>query len=495
MMNTLCRTVKTALLVAMALLPGSPIWSAEANRQPVEPASTEEFEIRNIEGWAVYLKRKDLVDHAAEMTEAIEHLQNQLYQVRLTLPAPAVAITQERVPLWIEYDAPPGTAFHPSYRWLLQRGYPSPKGLESLVSVSRARGFCRSALHQPWVVCHELTHGYDYMYLGRGRRYSNERLKAAYERAKKSGGYDSVLCRYSPAARHYAMSNPMEYFAENTEAYFGANDFYPFVRAELKEHDPEMVALLQDLWGVNAKRQERVTRSLAALLDSPDSGDAMPGGDEREGCVPTPKYETRQIEGWTVHVDPSLVRQKAYGDEMCKLLRHKLHLVKRYLPEKSLPKLQRVPIWLEQDDAAVGYVAYHRCEKTLKSAGLNPDKLRAIEIGNTQAFSRWQSLQPFMIMNLLARAYYDRFLGKEERAEIEAALDRTVDGGNYKSVLRFDGRHVRHPALSSPTDFFAEMTESYYGVNDHFPFLQFETKRHDPKTCELLAKLWGGKAK
>ena len=45
------------------------------------------------------------------------------------------------------------------------------------------------------------------------------------------------------------MPNSKEYFAESTEAYFGVNDFYPFVRAELKEHDPTMFSLMETLWG------------------------------------------------------------------------------------------------------------------------------------------------------------------------------------------------------------------------------------------------------
>ena len=46
----------------------------------------------------------------------------------------------------------------------------------------------------------------------------------------------------------YAATNPMEYFAEASEAYFGTNDFYPFDRAELERHDPEMFALVDKLW-------------------------------------------------------------------------------------------------------------------------------------------------------------------------------------------------------------------------------------------------------
>jgi hypothetical protein len=44
------------------------------------------------------------------------------------------------------------------------------------------------------------------------------------------------------------MNNTKEYFAETTEAFFGTNDFYPFVRAELKQLDPEVYRLHKKLW-------------------------------------------------------------------------------------------------------------------------------------------------------------------------------------------------------------------------------------------------------
>ena len=51
--------------------------------------------------------------------------------------------------------------------------------------------------------------------------------------------------------------NDQEYFAELTEAYFGTNDFYPFVRAELKQHDPKMYQVLEKVWGAGRLDQEK----------------------------------------------------------------------------------------------------------------------------------------------------------------------------------------------------------------------------------------------
>ena len=50
--------------------------------------------------------------------------------------------------------------------------------------------------------------------------------------------------------RAYALTNPFEYFAEDTEAYFTRNDFFPYTREELRQHDPAMFELLTRLWGV-----------------------------------------------------------------------------------------------------------------------------------------------------------------------------------------------------------------------------------------------------
>ncbi len=76
--------------------------------------------------------------------------------------------------------------------------------------------------------------------------------QTAYEKAKASGKYEHVERKDSEGSitlkRAYAMENPQEYFAESTEACFSRNDFFPFTRAELKQHDPEMFALLEKLW-------------------------------------------------------------------------------------------------------------------------------------------------------------------------------------------------------------------------------------------------------
>lgn len=445
------------------------------------------FEIRNIGGWTVYVNKQDLVEHQDEMDAALEHLQAQLYQVLLNVPKAAVNQTQQRGPIWFEYDTISNIAYH-GRGWLIAKKY-RPPDVKTVIGLTSAKTFIQKSYHQPWVVFHELTHCYDHRFLRSDKSYTKYELDEVYYNAMEKGIYDTVLCRYSPSTKHYGANNRGEYFAESSEAYFGANDFYPFVRAELKEYDPDMYYLLQNLWGVDVEDQQKRTKDLANFLDS-----NTPGTSCNQSIIPTGKYYKTDIKGWTVYVSPLLRELRAYSRRMLKLLEYKLYLMDIYMPADSLDKLKTIPIWLELEDKAVPYIAYHCSKKNLKNKGLNPDKLNAIEIGSSRNFERWQEFQKYVLLRYLAYAYYDKYLQKQ-KPRIDSAYSKILMDGLYTSVLRFDGRKVRHPALNNAKEYFARMTESYYGLSDHYPFIQFELHQYDPNAPDLLTKLWGGKAK
>src|SRR5205823_1735015 len=120
------------------------------------------------------------------------------------------------------------------------------KGIE----FTNVRIFERECRRMPNFALHELAHAYHDRVLG----FDRPDVKDAFERARTSKSYDRVERRHGDGRpntfeKAYAMSNPQEYFAESTEAFFSRNDFFPFTREELKKHDPEMFALLQRLWG------------------------------------------------------------------------------------------------------------------------------------------------------------------------------------------------------------------------------------------------------
>ena len=96
----------------------------------------------------------------------------------------------------------------------------------------------------PWVVLHELSHAYHDQVLG----FDDARVEALWKKFRDSGKYQSVLTSPGYMREHYGLTNAKEFFAEMTEAYFGSNDFYPFVTGELKQAEPEVFKLLEEIW-------------------------------------------------------------------------------------------------------------------------------------------------------------------------------------------------------------------------------------------------------
>ncbi|MEM9895593.1 MAG: hypothetical protein AAF789_04425, partial [Bacteroidota bacterium] len=74
----------------------------------------------------------------------------------------------------------------------------------------------------------------------------------AYDAAIESSLYDSVAFHTGngnyETVTSYAKTNKLEYFAELTETYLGENDFFPFVRNELENHDSLGYQVLKSIW-------------------------------------------------------------------------------------------------------------------------------------------------------------------------------------------------------------------------------------------------------
>ena len=462
-----------------------------AKKPATQPATEDRFEIRNVEGWTVYVNRDVPKQHAEPWAKTLEHLRWELYQIKLAAPASAVSNMQENNAIWIEYKEQVSLSYHPSRNWLLGRGYKIPRDPESFMSLS-VKSHVGDSYRHPFVVFHELAHGYDFHFIGKGRRYGNDEAQANYERMMKGGKYEKVQIWHGRRGSHYGRSNRMEYWAESTEAYFAVNDIYPFVRAELREHDPQMARLVERYWGVDPKEVAHLEKDLAAYLQQ--ARRPARAATTTEKHTPTGRYDKRNVKGWTVYVSPRLVSQPGLSNTMVTLLTYKLHTINHFIAEQGRKKLHEVPIWLEVGQTGP-YIRYCGSREQLRREGLNPDKFQAVEIGDPQRMMKWALLQQSDVLGELARGYYDRHAAKKGSVlgkKIRAAYQQAGKGGKYKSVLRFDGRRVPHPALAGEKEYFAEMMESYFLVNDRYPFIRCELKDQDPAGYALIADLWTG---
>ncbi|MBR89854.1 MAG: metallopeptidase [Verrucomicrobiales bacterium] len=203
---------------------------------------------KNVEGWNIAVDPELLEPkHKAVADKAFTALANHLQRVKFILHEAKVKELQ-KLPIRLEYnnDRLGNMQYHPSVSWLrINRHDPA---LAKHVHLPRAKSLFDPHMwaKHPYVVLHELAHAYHDQVLG----FDNKEIMQAYEAAKKEGIYEKVLLYTGRRpVKHYGLNNHKEYFAESTEAYLGVNDFYPFVRAELKEHDPRMYKIMEKIWG------------------------------------------------------------------------------------------------------------------------------------------------------------------------------------------------------------------------------------------------------
>jgi hypothetical protein len=201
----------------------------------------------------------------------------------------------------------------------------------------------------------------------------------------------------------------------------------------------------------------------------------------------------RQVEGWTVRVDDRLLHgpASALGTRALRFLEGKLSDITAVAPEDKLKKLQRVTIVLDLSHGDLQAMQYHPSADWLTANGYSTDlaKCAHIPVAAELPTKRCINEQPWVVLHELAHAYHDQVLGFDEPRIIEAYLRFKASGRGDASLL-YDGTRVKHYALTDEKEFFAEMTEAYFGSNDFFPFNRAELQEAEPEIYQLLVDIW-----
>ncbi len=233
-------TTRHATILCFLLIFGTAARSRAADDKPA--ARTD----RKVEGWTVRVDDRLLAGPDAPLgTRSLRFLEAKLADIVAVVPADKVEkLRAVAIVLDLSHGDLKSMQYHPSAGWLTGHGHAAD--LAKCVHIPRAADLPvkRNINEQPWVILHELAHAYHDQVLG----FDEPRLVAAYQAYKKSGRGDATLLYDGRKVKHYALTTPMEFFAEMTEAYFGVNDFYPFTRAELKQTEPEIEELLTHIW-------------------------------------------------------------------------------------------------------------------------------------------------------------------------------------------------------------------------------------------------------
>jgi len=225
----------------------SPIWNGRTFR----------WRRSRLRGWEIRIRDPWPAAENPGPDQALPLLDAQIVKFERLVPRPAARYLRA-TKLWLSpayQGVRPTAEYHPGADWLVenQRDPAMVKGIE-FTDVPK---LAEETVRMPVLLLHELAHAWHDQVLG----FDHPEVRAAWEGAKSSGRLERVERRLfgrddRPVERHYGLTNPQEFFAEMSEAWFDVNDFYPYNRKELLQTDPETARLIERLWQVDPSRRK-----------------------------------------------------------------------------------------------------------------------------------------------------------------------------------------------------------------------------------------------
>ena len=209
---------------------------------------------------------------------------------------------------------------------------------------------------------------------------------------------------------------------------------------------------------------------------------------------PTARSE-HTIEGFRTLVDDRLLPggpDETLGRDALAFLAAKLAEIRIVVPPDKVERLRQVTLVLDASCGDLRAMQYHPSAAWLEAHGYPRSLEKCVHLPRASdvATRRNVNEQPWVILHELAHAYHDQVLGFDE-PRIMAAWEAFKADGRGAATLLFDGSRVKHYGLTDHKEFFAEMTETYFGSNDFHPFNRAELKTEYPEIFALLADIWG----
>ena len=204
----------------------------------VDKQINRQFVKLDLEGWTLLVNAKYLKQ--TEWVSAKRVIENQLFNMKRVLNKDVISAMQ-KVTIYVdEKDKGKSVAqYHPSADWLKNNSFSTSKA--KCVEICDPKKFLNYSKSQPFIMLHEFMHAYHHQVL----KFENKEIIRLYKSALEQGKYKKVLHVNGSKVDHYSATNHKEYFSEAAEAYFGTNDFYPFVRGEILKYDPEVCKFLK----------------------------------------------------------------------------------------------------------------------------------------------------------------------------------------------------------------------------------------------------------
>lgn len=209
-------------------------------------------------------------------------------------------------------------------------------------------------------------------------------------------------------------------------------------------------------------------------------------------------YTTKNVEGRVVYVEEVALSQHATEtNNALELLRIKLQEIDLMnMNEDAKANLRSVVFFMDWQRVNNGAAVYHPDVSWLSQNGWLTHKEQTVNITNIRNFINWTTVnQPYMLLHELSHVFHHQVLGFNH-PDIIDAYESAIQSGKYDKVAYSSGFNSNAKkkayATTNAKEYFAELTEAYFGTNDFYPFNRNDLKLHDPMGYSVVEKIWRG---
>ena len=215
-------------------------------------------------------------------------------------------------------------------------------------------------------------------------------------------------------------------------------------------------------------------------------------------ALPLSEYTPRDIGGFATLWHPDCKAASAACRDAEDAAAHDLAVLERRVPCAALRVLQTVRVVFSLGGLPEvgttwedGPRYYHRDARWLALKGIGADRLGAVEIADSASYTQRRQQKPAVLLHELAHAYLERSGAKES---VRPVFEQAKASGRYESVWKRDWSLEKGTAagyaITSVDEYFAELSEAYFWVNDWYPFRRFNLTEFDPAGADVVRHVW-----
>ncbi|MFZ6733499.1 hypothetical protein ACO0LG_16345 [Undibacterium sp. Ji42W] len=200
-------------------------------------------------------------------------------------------------------------------------------------------------------------------------------------------------------------------------------------------------------------------------------------------------YQKRQIDGWTLMFDQGWqAADAASRSAFASVLTDQLNKLRK-LPAHAQSSLRSVSIYVSSGTYRAFGAQHHPSAQWLREHAYPVEFAGNIEICHWKEFTTMVRSQPYALLHEMAHAYH--FQHPELDAFILGAYEKAKAAGLYRQVTRDHGPELQEAyAMSNHREYFAELSEAYFGENDFYPYQNADLKQYDAPGYAMLERVW-----